>query len=93
MEFRRVLFRSKLTPAQQKILKDAAVEARTYQRQVAREQSEAARKAMADRGMKVNEVSDAERARMRERVQPVWNMFTPDVGQDLVGQVEAQLKK
>ena len=86
-------FWDKLTPAQQKILKDAAVEARTYQRQVAREQSEAARKAMADRGMKVNEVSDAERARMRERVQPVWNMFTPDVGQDLVGQVEAQLKK
>ena len=48
---------------------------------------------MAERGMQVNEVSDAERARMRARVQPVWDMFTPDVGADLVKQVEATLKK
>ncbi len=86
-------FWDKLTPAQQKILKDAAVEARTYQRQVARAQSDSAQKMMAERGMQVNEVTDAERARMRARVQPVWDMFTPDVGADLVKQVEATLRK
>lgn len=82
-----------LTPAQQQILKDAAVEARTHQRQVARAQSDGAQKMMAERGIKVNEVSDAERARMREAVQPVWKMFAASVGQDLVDQVEAALKQ
>ncbi|MCC6608802.1 MAG: TRAP transporter substrate-binding protein DctP [Burkholderiales bacterium] len=86
-------FWDKLTPAQQKIVKDAAAEARSFQRQVARDQAASAQKMMADRGMKVNEVTDAERARMRKAVQPVWDTFTPDVGADLVKQVEAELKK
>ena len=82
-----------LKPEQQQILKDAAVEARSHQRQVARAQSDGAQKTMIESGIKVNEVSDAERARMRERVQPVWKMFSSSVGQDLVDQVEAALKK
>ncbi|MCC7098864.1 MAG: TRAP transporter substrate-binding protein, partial [Rubrivivax sp.] len=57
-----------------------------------REQSEGARKMMAGKGLQVNEVSDAEHARMRQAVQPVWDMFTPSVGADLVKEVEAQLK-
>lgn len=85
-------FWDKLTPEQQKIIKDSAVEARTYQRQVARAQSESAKKMMAEHGMQVNEVSDAERERMKERVQPVWQMFIPSVGQDLFDQVQAELK-
>lgn len=85
-------FWDKLTPDQQKILKDAAVEARGYQRQVARDQAQGAQKMMADKGLKVNEVSDAEYARMRAAVQPVWDTFTPDVGAELVKEVEEQLK-
>jgi tripartite ATP-independent transporter DctP family solute receptor len=85
-------FWDKLTPDQQKILKDSAIEARTYQRKVARDQAESAKKKMADSGMQINEVSDAEYARMREKVQPVWKMFIPDVGQDLFDQVQAELK-
>lgn len=85
-------FWDKLTPDQQKILKDSAVEARTYQRQVARAQSKSARETMAKHGMQINEVSDAEHDRMRERVQPVWAMFIPSVGQDLFDQVQAELK-
>ncbi len=82
-----------LTAEQQKILKDAAVEARSFQRQVAREQAAGAQKMMVSKGMQVNEVTDAERARMRKAVQPVWDTFTPDVGADLVKQIEAELKK
>jgi len=85
-------FWDKLTPEQQKILKDSAVEARAYQREVARSQGESAKKVMADHGMEINEVSDAEHDRMRERVQPVWQMFIPSVGQDLFDQVQAELK-
>lgn len=86
-------FWDKLTADQQKILKDAAIEARTHQRQVARDQAASAQKMMASKGMQVNEVTDAERARMRKAVQPVWDAFTPDVGADLVKQIEAELKK
>ena len=85
-------FWDKLTPDQQKILKDSAVEARAYQRQVARAQAQSAKETMAKHGMEINEVSDAEHDRMRERVQPVWKMFIPSVGQDLFDQVQAELK-
>ena len=86
-------FWDKLTPDQQKIVKDAAVEARTFQRQVAREQAAGAQKMMAEKGLKVNEVTPEERAPMRQAVQPVWDMFTPDVGADLIKQIEAEIKK
>ncbi|WP_322997662.1 TRAP transporter substrate-binding protein [Castellaniella sp.] len=85
-------FWDKLTPDQQKILKDSAVEARAYQRQVARAQAQSAKETMAKHGMEINEVSDVEHDRMRERVQPVWKMFIPSVGQDLFDQVQAELK-
>lgn len=85
-------FWDKLTPDQQKILTDSALEARTYQREVARAQAQSAKEAMAKHGMEINEVSDAEHDRMRERVQPVWQMFIPSVGQDLFDQVQAELK-
>ncbi|MER1968021.1 TRAP transporter substrate-binding protein [Castellaniella sp. GW247-6E4] len=85
-------FWDKLTPEQQKILKDSAVEARAYQREVARTQGESAKDVMAKHGMQINEVSDAEHDRMRERVQPVWQMFIPSVGQELFDQVQAQIK-
>jgi len=84
-------FWDRLSPAQQQMLKEAAQEARSYQREVARAQSEGARKLMVDKGVQVNEVSEAEHARMRKAVQPVWDMFTPSVGADLVKEVQAQL--
>ncbi|WP_368641030.1 TRAP transporter substrate-binding protein [Castellaniella ginsengisoli] len=86
------VFWDKLTPGQQQILKDAAIEARTYQREVARAQAQSAKDVMAKHGMEINEVSDAEHERMRERVQPVWQMFIPSVGQALFDQVQAELK-
>ena len=74
-----------------KILKDAAIEARAFQRGVAREQAKSAQAAMAAKGMQVNDVTDAEHERMRERVQPVWKMFIPSVGESLYKEVTVQL--
>lgn len=85
-------FWDKLTPGQQRIIKDSAVEARSYQREVARAQSESAKARMAERGMQVNEITDAERERMKASVQPVWEMFIPEVGQDIYDQVQAELQ-
>ena len=68
-------FWDKLSPTEQKIMSDAANEARGYQRQVSRA---AAQKAVADlqgKGMAYNEVSAAEQARMRQIAKPVTDKF------------------
>jgi len=68
-------FWDKLTPTEQKIMNDAANEARGYQRQVSRA---AAQKAVGDlqgKGMQYNEVAPAEQARMRDISKPVTDRF------------------
>ena len=69
----------------------AAIEARAFQRGVAREQEKSAQAAMAAKGLIVNDVTEAEHARMREKVQPVWKMFIPSVGEGLYKEVTDQL--
>ena len=46
---------------------------------------------MAAKGLLVNDITPAERKRMRDKVRPVWDMFTKDVGADLVAEVTNQL--
>ncbi|MCZ2407317.1 MAG: TRAP transporter substrate-binding protein [Burkholderiales bacterium] len=84
-------FWDKLSEADRKILQEAALEARSFQRGVAREQAQSAQAAMAAKGLQVNDVSAAEYARMREKVQPVWKMFTPSVGEALLKEVTDQV--
>lgn len=84
-------FWDKLTPEQQAAVKEAAVEARVYQREVARNQAESAKQKMAEHGMQINDVSDENYAAMREAVKPVWDMFIPSVGEELFESVQAQL--
>jgi tripartite ATP-independent transporter DctP family solute receptor len=86
-------FWDKLSEADRKILKEAAVEARSYQRQVARDQAKASLNAMSGKGLAVNDIAPAERARMRDKVKPVWTMFENDVGADLTKEVLAELDK
>jgi tripartite ATP-independent transporter DctP family solute receptor len=68
-------FWDKLSPAEKKVMSDAADEARGYQRQASRA---AAQKAVADlqgKGMQYNEVAPAEQARMRQIAKPVTDKF------------------
>jgi TRAP-type transport system periplasmic protein len=68
-------FWDKLSPAEQKIMHDAADESRSYQRQVSRA---AAQKAVAElqaKGMQFNEVAPAEQARMAQIAKPVTDKF------------------
>lgn len=84
-------FWDKLSAGDRKILQDAALETRTYQRGVAREQAASAQALMASKGMIVNEVSVAERTRMRDKMKPVWEMFAKDVGDETYKEVMSQL--
>ena len=68
-------FWDKLSPTEQRIMHEAANEARNYQRTASRA---AAQKALADlqaKGMVFNEVSPAEQARMRAIAKPVTDKF------------------
>jgi tripartite ATP-independent transporter DctP family solute receptor len=80
-----------LSPADQAVLREAALETRGFQRGVAREQAKSAEASMAAKGLLVNDVSPAERQRMRDKVKPVWDMFAKDVGADLLAEVTGQL--
>ncbi|MDE2613071.1 MAG: TRAP transporter substrate-binding protein [Burkholderiales bacterium] len=86
-------FWDKLSEGDRKILVDAAVEARGYQRQVARDQARSAQAALAAGGMQVNEVTPAEVARMRDRVKPVWDEFSKEVGPELFRDVSAEIER
>jgi TRAP-type transport system periplasmic protein len=60
-----------LSPAEQKILQDAALEASKYQRQVNREAAAGQLDALKKAGMQVSEFSPAEQAKLRDKLKPV----------------------
>jgi TRAP-type transport system periplasmic protein len=60
-----------LSPAEQKILQDAALEASKYQRQVNREAAAGQLDALKKAGMQVSEFSSAEQAKLRDKLKPV----------------------
>ena len=64
-------FWDRLSPAEQKILTDAANETRGYQRQVSRAAAQSAVAELQAKGMQFNELSAAEQRRMSETAKPV----------------------
>ena len=64
-------FWDKLSPTEQKILQDAAIEARDYQRKVSMDAAQKAVGELTAKGMQFNEVAPAEQQRMRQIAQPV----------------------
>lgn len=68
-------FWDKLSPAEQKIMNDAANEARAYQRQVSREAAAKAVGELKAKGMAYNDIAPAEQERMRQIVKPVTDKF------------------
>jgi tripartite ATP-independent transporter DctP family solute receptor len=68
-------FWDKLSPAEQKIMNDAANETRGYQRQVSRAAAQKAVGELQAKGMQYNEVSAAEQGRMRQIAKAVTDKF------------------
>jgi TRAP-type transport system periplasmic protein len=73
-----------LTPADQKILQDAAIEARDYQRKVSREQADKAIADLSSKGMAVNDIAPAELNRMRDSTKDIAARVTADYDPALV---------
>ena len=82
-----------LTPAEQKVLQDAAVKSREFERADTRNE---ANKALADiksKGMQVNELPAAEVDRMRSKLAEVNGGIAKSVGQDTWDAVQGALKE
>lgn len=86
-------FWDQLSPAEKKVLQDAALKSRDYERKDTRDE---AAKALADlkaKGMQINELPAAEAARMREKLGAINSSIAANVGQDLWNETQAELAK
>lgn len=75
-------FWDKLSVADQTLMQEAAREATLYQRQMSRDLNAKARAALVKEGMQINDVSDTERQRMREKLQSVVAKYQNVVGEE-----------
>jgi len=82
----------KLSPADQKIVQDAVLEAGAFQRKTSREASAIARKELEGK-MQVNDVPPATLARMRELTKPVGDKFAASYDPAVVQVYRAELDK
>lgn len=83
----------KLSPTEQKIIEEAAVEAGAYQRKLSRAASATARKELEAKGMQINDVPPATLAKMRELTQPVANKFAASYDPAVVKTYRTEIEK
>ena len=86
-------FWDKLSPTEQRLMREAAVITRDYNRQVARQQNRDAVAFMVEKGIQYNEMPQAERDRLREAVAPVVQKFLTTLDPKVVEIYSSELKR
>ncbi|MEY4909679.1 MAG: hypothetical protein RL260_3397 [Pseudomonadota bacterium] len=81
-----------LSPAEQKVLQDAATETSKFQRQVARDSAGTALADLKKAGMQVSEFSPAEQAKLRDKFKPVIEKHGAAIA-GTVAELQAELAK
>ena len=81
-------FWDKLTPVEQKLLQEAAIEAQNFQRVASREAAGKALGELKAKGMVYNDIAPAEMARMRAEVKPVYDKFAASYEPAVVNAVQ-----
>lgn len=82
-----------LSADEKKVIQEASVETRDYQRKVAREMDQKSRQELIKHGMLINDIAPAELQRMREKVKPVVDKYAAQVSEPLVKEFQAELEK
>ena len=90
--YSKVLF-DKLSPAEQKVLVECAIEGRNEQRRVSRALSDKSLESLKARGMIVNDLAPAEQTRLRDAVKPVYEKHSATIGKETVDKMNAALAK
>ncbi|MGM8366654.1 TRAP transporter substrate-binding protein [Virgibacillus sp. W0181] len=70
----------------QELVMEASEEYRTEQRKIAQEQDKEWLEILKEEGMEVNELTTEQKEKFREQAQPVYDKYTPELGEDLVEQ-------
>ncbi|MCW5654570.1 TRAP transporter substrate-binding protein [Hydrogenophaga sp.] len=83
----------KLSPAEQKIIQEAAVEAGNFQKTLSREAAGKARKELEAKGMQINDVPAATLDKMRELTKPVADKFAASYDQAIVNIYRTEIEK
>ena len=86
-------FWDKLSPTEQKLIQEAAIEAQNYQRVVSREASAKAVSELQAKGMIYNDIAPAELARMRAAVKPVYEKFAAAYDPAVVTLFKSELER
>jgi len=82
-----------MSPAEHKIIQDAAEEAGKYQRQVSRDQAASTIDQLKKAGMQVTELPAAEMAKLQVKMKPVIDKHAASVGEATVKDMQAELAK
>ncbi|WP_447981345.1 TRAP transporter substrate-binding protein [Achromobacter kerstersii] len=82
-----------LSPDEQKLIRQAAAASRDFERKDSRADSTKAMTTLEQAGMKINTVTPEEVPRMRQKVQPVVDKYTQELGPDLVKQLNDEIQK
>ena len=86
-------FWDSLTPAEQKMMNEAADETRSYQRQVSRAAAQKAVGELQAKGMQYNQISPAEQKRMAQIAKPVTEKFAASYDPAIVKLYNAELAR
>jgi tripartite ATP-independent transporter DctP family solute receptor len=86
-------FWDRLSPEEQKLIRESVAEARDYQREQTRLAAEKALAELRAKGMQFNEISPAEHARMREATKAVAERFSADYDQAKVKLFNSELER
>ena len=82
-----------LSPQEQAVLREAAIEGQKVQRVANRTLNEKSLVTLKTKGMTVNEITPAEQKRMFDKVKPVYDKNVPTIGAEAVTTVLDALKK
>lgn len=83
----------KLTPDEQKVLKECAMETRLVNRKLGRDMEAKSMEFLKGQGVTITEPSAAELERMREKTKVVHTNQTAALGADLISALHAEIKK
>lgn len=81
-----------LCEGDQELIQEAAIQARDYQRTIAREYDDYAREALAETGMEITVLDDEQLAAFQEAVQPVYEQWRDEIGGELIDSVQEQVQ-
>jgi tripartite ATP-independent transporter DctP family solute receptor len=86
-------FWDRLSPDEQRIITEAANEAKDFERKTIRDFDVKALEELKAKGMQVTTLSESETEKLREKTKPVWSKFTKEFGEASADEMLAALKQ